>query len=573
MSCRAPKKHPPQTVCKIDGTIFTTERQLLFHLKKLNVPYQEYYNQFLKADEEGKCIECGAPTQYQNFQYGYARFCSHACSVNNPDVVIRRSNNTRKALMQKYGVSNASHIPGWKDKVAATNLRRYGAENYVNPAKAKQTQYERYGNYYVNTDAYKHSVRRTSLKKYGVEHFTQSTEVKEKQYSTNLHRYGVEKVLSLVGKEKTGVTNKIKRLHSFIKKYAEVNNLSVDLPHEKEFISNTKNRVFNTTCLTCNTSFLGNWRSAAIPVKCKQCNKPSWVSKWEREVSDYIKSLTTYMVVNNHREYENNTLHELDIYIPELRLGIECNGVYWHGELNGGKPKYYHVNKTKYYQSRSIRVIQMWDFEWNTKQEIVKSRIRNLLGISPTKVFARKLTPKVITSKEARQFFDEVHLGGFLPAKYHIGLLDAQGTIISAMSVSNKGRLGISAHQAELLRFASKLDYVVVGGLSKLMKFLLNVVAPELSKQPIVSYADKRWSWSINCGYTHAGFKFIRTTEPSYWYVKSGKIYHRTLFMKHLLPKKLTMFDSELTEFENMTLNKYDRIWDCGELVYVYDKK
>jgi hypothetical protein len=573
MSYRAPAKHPPQTICKIDGVAFDTERQLLFHLKKLNVGYKEYYDKFLKADTEGFCAVCNTPTKYNNLRYGYATFCSHTCSVRDSTVATKRNNKTKLALKQKYGVTNPSQIPGWRDKVKATNLNKYGVENYVNPAKAKQTQIVKYGTYYVNTTDYKNSVKHTSLEKYGVEHFTQSSDVKKRQYTTNLVRYGVEKPLSLVGKQKKAVIPKMKKMYTFIQKYATANNLLVELPDESTFISDSKNRTFNTTCLTCNTSFSANWRSATVPVVCKACNKPGWISKWEREVSDYIKSLISHDVINNYREYEDGVIHELDIYIPELKLGFECNGVYWHGELNGGKSKYYHVKKTNYYETNAIRVIQIWDAEWAYKKEIVKSRIRNLLGITSVRIAARKLIPSVISSKDARKFFNENHIGGFLPAKYHIGLLDTDGNIITGMSVSTKGRLGISATQAELLRFASKLDYVIIGGFSRLMKFLLKTVAPELTGQPIVSYADRRWSWANNCVYTHAGFTLVRKTNPSYWYVKSGKLHHRTLFMKHLLPQKLAMFDAGLTEFENMILNKYDRVWDCGELVYVYESK
>jgi len=30
----------------------------------------------------------------------------------------------------------------------------------------------------------------------------------------------------------------------------------------------------------------------------------------------------------------------------------------------------------------------------------------------------------------------------------------------------------------------------------------------------------------------------------------------------------LTSFDEKLTEWENMQLNGYDRIWDCGNFIY-----
>ena len=39
-----------------------------------------------------------------------------------------------------------------------------------------------------------------------------------------------------------------------------------------------------------------------------------------------------------------------------------------------------------------------------------------------------------------------------------------------------------------------------------------------------------------------------------------------------MLPKKLNVFNPKLSEWENMKKNKYDRIWDCGNLKYIWRK-
>jgi hypothetical protein len=39
-------------------------------------------------------------------------------------------------------------------------------------------------------------------------------------------------------------------------------------------------------------------------------------------------------------------------------------------------------------------------------------------------------------------------------------------------------------------------------------------------------------------------------------------------YQKQLLDNKLQYFDNNLTEWENMQLNNYDRILDCGSLKY-----
>ena len=43
---------------------------------------------------------------------------------------------------------------------------------------------------------------------------------------------------------------------------------------------------------------------------------------------------------------------------------------------------------------------------------------------------------------------------------------------------------------------------------------------------------------------------------------------HRMQYQKHKLHKKLKAVDLQLTEWENMANNGYDRVWDCGNLVF-----
>jgi hypothetical protein len=41
---------------------------------------------------------------------------------------------------------------------------------------------------------------------------------------------------------------------------------------------------------------------------------------------------------------------EIDIYLPELKLGFEFNGLYWHS--NKFKEKNYHLNKTDWFKEK-----------------------------------------------------------------------------------------------------------------------------------------------------------------------------------------------------------------------------
>jgi len=118
----------------------------------------------------------------------------------------------------------------------------------------------------------------------------------------------------------------------------------------------------------------------------------------------------------------------------------------------------------------------------------------------------------------------------------------------------------------ELLRFSTSKRVVGISG--KLLSYFITNYNPT----KIITYADRRWS--IGNLYEKIGFTFIHNSVPNYWYFKVGedRRWHRFNFRKDQLPKKLPIFDPSLTEWENMQLNGYDRIWDCGNMKFEWNK-
>lgn len=47
-------------------------------------------------------------------------------------------------------------------------------------------------------------------------------------------------------------------------------------------------------------------------------------------------------------------------------------------------------------------------------------------------------------------------------------------------------------------------------------------------------------------------------------------MFNRVAFQKHKLKDLLEIYDGALSEWDNMVANGYDRIWDCGNDVWVY---
>ena len=113
-------------------------------------------------------------------------------------------------------------------------------------------------------------------------------------------------------------------------------------------------------------------------------------------------------------------------------------------------------------------------------------------------------------------------------------------------------------------RYCSKIGYQIIGGTSKMLSYFIKKYKPT----SIITYADKRYS--DGKFYEKIGFKKTNLSKPNYFYFKGNSgLMSRIQFQKHKLKDKLDIFNPELTEWENMQLNGYDRIWDCGNFVFV----
>lgn len=268
-------------------------------------------------------------------------------------------------------------------------------------------------------------------------------------------------------------------------------------------------------------------------------------------------------------EYEINVRniippYEIDIYIPLLKVGFEVNGNYWHSEIGAGKVKNYHINKTLLANDKDIRLIQIFEDEILLNPEIVRSRVLNIIGKTENIVYARKTTIMEIKYEEKKQFFNKNHISGDSVSSYNIGLFH-NNELVSVMSFCK--RKISKKSEFEMVRFANKVNYNVIGGFSKLLKYFIKTHG----HCDLITYADIRWS---GCDYTKTvyaknGFEFMSRTQPNYFYVNKCNYLlrlNRLNFTKSKLIKK--GFDTNLTETQIMFSNGYDRIWDCGSLKF-----
>jgi hypothetical protein len=276
------------------------------------------------------------------------------------------------------------------------------------------------------------------------------------------------------------------------------------------------------------------------------------VSKLEKELQEFISNLGIEFEETNRTILNNK---ELDIYIPSHNLAIEFNGLYWHCELF--KDKNYHLDKTNECESKGIRLIHIFEDEWLYKQDIVKSRIKNILGFTKNRIYARKCEIKEVSNKDSKLFLNENHIQGNVSSKINLGLY-YNDELVSLITFGKRPLFNNCEY--ELIRFCNKLDSTIIGGASKLLNYFIKNYKPK----EIISYTDRRW----NKGdlYNKLNFKFIEDTEPSWFIISGNNRYHRVKYQKH---KLIDMgFDKSKTAHQICLENGMYRIYDCGTKKY-----
>jgi len=321
------------------------------------------------------------------------------------------------------------------------------------------------------------------------------------------------------------------------------------------------NESIKFKCNKCGEEFERYWNhiNNLEIVNCPSCFK-STKRNAQNKLWEWVDSLSDDEVIQE----DKSTGVELDIYVPSKKLAIEYCGLIWHS-TKFKNDNNSHKNKLEHCESKGIRLITIFEDEWTDQQEICKSRIKNALGITENRLFARKCEVKKIENSLALQFCSENHIQGKGQTSESYGLF-YNDELVSVMtfskpSISKNGR----NYDWELNRFCSKLDYVIVGGANR----LLNHFKRNHKNEILVTFCDRRWG--TGNVYDKMGFTQISVTRPNYFYIgeeTDWKRKHRFNFTKQKLKSKYKVIDNDLTEFEIAEMNGLSRIYDCGHLKF-----
>lgn len=488
----------------------------------------------------------------------------------------------KEISLKKYGCEHFTQNENIKNKVKNTNIKKYGVDNPFKSKeikeKIKKTNIEKYGvDNPFKSDEIKEKIKQTSLKRYGVDKPSKNKEIIQKTEKTNLERYGVKNYLNLdwvknkakiayfdkYGVNLGNMTNDMKEKMKENKKNKWINTVLNNYPNLKLLSIDSSKEIYHFKCEKGHDFEIPFklliQRHAAKTTLCTICNPiEKHISGLECQLSDFIKENYDGEIIENKKILLS---YEIDIYLPQLKLGFEFNGLFWHCEMS--KKSNYHLNKTEIAESMGIKLIHVYEDDWIFRKEIVKATILDLLNKSK-KIYVDECEIKeTIDSKEVKYFLDKNHIKGFIGSQIKLGLY-YQNELVSLMTFSKIKTLTGNKNERndyEILRFCNEIHLNVIGSADK----LLNEFIKRYNPKNLISYVDRGWENSIL--YEKSGFKLIQKISPDYYYIIDK--YHRSHhfnYRKNELVREGA--DSNKTVHEIMLEKGQYRIYDSGSLKY-----
>lgn len=334
--------------CEICGKLIKNNVGLGLHIKQHNITSREYYDMFLRKDEnEGKCLECGNATTFVSFSIGYLRFCCPSCAQNNKNTQEKY----RKTCNERYGCDNVFQSDEIKEKIQQTNLERLGVPYpTMSPKcveKQKQTKKEKYGDENYNN---REKCFNTCLEKYGYRYFLETDECKQ------LTRQRDWKPVY----EKCEQTKRTKINDKINSGYVPIQDLMAEFGQ-----SWYKNRVVPIEYVA-GTGLVSI--SDVEKIKSYTLSENRHSSAEENMLYDIITRHYHGTVIRG--DYSVLKTYELDFFLPEINIAFEYNGEYWHSDAC--KAKDYHYKKSMACMNKGVRLVHIYSLEdWNNVEEFV----------------------------------------------------------------------------------------------------------------------------------------------------------------------------------------------------------
>lgn len=476
----------------------------------------------------------------------------------------------KAGMLAAHGVDNSMRMPEVVSRRIEAERRENDGLMFVQTEKFKtmsrETQHAKFGTWYSASDEGRRRYRELMMETRGVPEFFQSGEFRDKATATLNKKYDVDNYSQTrMWKEQAEATS--------LKKWGArhyMQSLAARQPAMARYsgilekwncrlLDMDSKECVKYRCDRCGGECseqgqLVVWRDVHGITPCTACYpKVSNVSVEETALGDFIRSLG-FDVTHYDRDFIGP--YGADIVVEPAKLIVEYDGLHWHSELY--RDSRYHARKTMLAREMGYRLVHVFSDEWVYRGDIVKSRLRHILGAgSGSRVYARKCRVGDVTSAVEKEFLERNHIQGAVRSKWQYGLYD--GDRLVALMTFGPGRF--ERDTVELLRFCCELDTAVVGGAGRLFAAFVDG-NPGISR--VVSYADARWS-DDGAFYPRLGFDLVAVSVPGYFIVDGDVRHNRMRYQRHLIagPDDVGKSEHEITLERGLY-----RIYDCGQYKY-----
>ena len=371
----------------------------------------------------------------------------------------------------------------------------------------------------------------------------------QKRRQKTLERFGVEEYgLSEEYRTKMKASTEIRRqkqnerfYRMSLDRYAGIDD--VEYVGYKGTQQNPRLYVHTFKCKKCNNEF-DIWNSKTYRVErglplCPICNvKHGTTSLAEKQLVDFIRSVYDGRIEENTKAVIPP--QELDVYLPDLNLAVEYNGLWFHSSLF--LPDNYHRDKTEECQRQGVRLIHVFEDDWMYRRAIMEDILRTVINPHHRqRVYARRCSIETLGLQQTNDFLERNHLqGGVLTQTVAYGLM-FDGTLVALVSFV-RYRDGYV-----LQRYSVRLGFTVLGAFSRLLCHFIRQHSP----QKITTYCDK----SVFTGdiYRRADFQHIRTNRPQFTFLD---VQHHRRLPKQILRRRGTGYRRQQ--------DPMPRVYGCG---------
>ena len=267
----------------------------------------------------------------------------------------------------------------------------------------------------------------------------------------------------------------------------------------------------------------------------------------EIEVLTFIQTIYQGRILSGYKHPK--VKKELDIYLPDVQIGFEYNGAYWHSDRFVDTDTHL-VKKRLYEKEAGIIVYFISSLDWTDpiKRKIIENRIRYILGQLSATIYARKTKLLYPSEGEEREFLIHNHLDGYQKSDYRVAL-QYKDSIVSLLSVNV-----VDDSTVEICRFSNLTKTKVVGGFSK----LLATARTDISRTyPTITEILVRCNRTLSRGkvFVKNGFAYQRSEPPTFYYVWNGKKYPKDSLDDDILTNNPSIY----------------KVWNVGYDVYTLD--